>query len=64
MKAISVNKEQIDMAKKRKLNELERRVGRSEEYWSKSARDQWEEDDIKGILDWDGTEEWIDNHDL
>ena len=46
----------------RKLNELEIRAGRSEIYWDKSPERQWEEDKDLGILDWDGTEEWLDNH--
>ena len=50
------------MAKKRELNELEKRVGRSPDYWQKTLRQQWEGDEIKGILDWDGTEKWLDEH--
>lgn len=48
--------------KKSKLSPLSQRVGRSENYNKMSARDQWAEDKAKGILDWDGTEEWLDKH--
>jgi hypothetical protein len=27
----------------------------TEDYWSKSMKDQWEEDKRLGLLDWDGT---------
>ena len=50
------------MSKKRELNELEQRVGRSESYYKLSAREQWDEDKRKGILDWDGTKEWLDRY--
>lgn len=33
---------------------VERRKGRSENYWDKSAEGQWAEDKRLGILDWDG----------
>jgi hypothetical protein len=47
------------MAKKlkkkvRKINDLERSKGRSENYWQMSPQDQWDEDKRLGILDWDG----------
>ncbi len=48
--------------KKRKLNELEIRVGRTPNYWQMSPSNQWEEDKARGILDWDGTEKWLDEH--
>ena len=48
--------------KERELQSLEIRVGRSESYYKMSARDQWAEDKAKGILDWDGTEEWLVRH--
>ena len=47
---------------KRKQSPLEIRVGRSENYYQMSGEDQWAEDKAKGILDWDGTEKWLDNH--
>lgn len=47
---------------KKKQSELRIRVGRSESYYKMSARDQWAEDKRLGILDWDGTEEWLDDH--
>jgi hypothetical protein len=50
------------MPKKRKLSELEIRVGRREDYYELSAERQWELDKWAGILDWDGTEEWLDRH--
>lgn len=50
------------MAKKRELGKLEKRIGRTLEYYKMSAEDQWAEDKRKGILDWDGTEKWLDNH--
>ncbi len=49
-------------AKKKEQSPLAKRVGRSENYYKMSARDQWAEDKAKGILDWDGTEEWLDRH--
>lgn len=48
--------------KERELQLLEIRVGRSESFYKMSARDQWAEDKRLGILDWDGTEEWLDSH--
>lgn len=50
------------MGKKRELSKLEQRAGRSESYHKLSPREQWDEDKGKGILDWDGTEEWLENH--
>jgi hypothetical protein len=50
------------MSKKRELSELEIRVGRSESYHKLSAREQWDEDKRKGILDWDGSKKWLDDH--
>jgi len=47
---------------KRELTDLEIRVGRDRNYWQMSPRRQWEDDKMGGILDWDGTEEWLDNH--
>lgn len=47
---------------KKKQRELRIRVGRNESYYKMSAEDQWTEDKRKGILDWDGTEEWLDEH--
>jgi len=41
---------------------LEKRVGRTKAYYKMSASDQWAEDKRKGILDWDGTEKWLDEH--
>jgi hypothetical protein len=41
--------------KKRAISDLEREKGRSENYWQKSAEDQWAEDKRLGILDWDGS---------
>lgn len=49
-------------AKKRKQSLLEIRVGRSENYYEMSASNQWKEDKAKGILDWNGTEKWLDEH--
>jgi len=46
----------------RELTELEKRVGRSKNYHTKSAREQWAEDKRKGILDWNGSSKWLDNH--
>ena len=43
----------------RKINDLERRAGRSEDFYQLSAEEQWEQDKALGILDWDGTEEWL-----
>ncbi len=48
--------------RRRRRSKLEIRAGRSEHYWGKSPERQWEEDDEKGILDWDGTEEWLKKH--
>jgi hypothetical protein len=48
---------------KRKLSENEKRVDRSRDYHKLSPQEQWEEDKSKGILDWDGTEKWLDDHD-
>jgi len=48
--------------KKRELNKLEIRVGRSSNYWQLSNEDQWAEDRRKDILDWDGTEDWLNRH--
>ena len=50
------------MSKKRELSELEIRVGRSESYHKLSAREQWDDDKRKGILDWDGSKKWLDDH--
>jgi len=50
------------MPKKRELSKLEKRVKRSESYYKLSAMEQWAEDKRKGILDWDGTEKWLDDH--
>ncbi len=47
---------------KRKQSKLEIRVGRSSNYYKMGGRDQWAEDKRLGILDWDGTEEWLDSH--
>ena len=41
--------------KPRKITEKERLKGRSEDYNSQSAEDQWVEDKRLGILDWDGS---------
>jgi len=38
----------------RKLSEKERQKGRSENYWQMSPREQWDEDKLLGLLDWDG----------
>ncbi len=48
--------------KDKEQSRLEARVGRSKGYYKMSASDQWAEDKRKGILDWDGTEEWLDSH--
>jgi hypothetical protein len=48
--------------KDKEQSRLEIRVGRSKGYYKMSASDQWAEDKSKGILDWDGTEEWLDSH--
>jgi hypothetical protein len=50
------------MSKKRELNELEKRAGRDPNYWQMCPQRQWETDKFAGILDWDGTKEWLDNH--
>lgn len=50
------------LKKKSKLSPLSQRVGRSESYYEMSGREQWAEDKAKGILDWDGTKEWLDRH--
>lgn len=46
----------------RKLSMLELAVGRSSNYYSKSPEGQWEEDKELGILDWDGSVEWLTAH--
>jgi hypothetical protein len=38
----------------RKLNDKEKAKGRSSGYWDMSPEDQWAEDKMLGILDWDG----------
>jgi hypothetical protein len=48
--------------KDKEQTRLEKRVGRTKAYYKMSASDQWAEDKRKGILDWDGTEEWLDGH--
>lgn len=48
------------MAEERKLNELEKRAGRHPDYWQLSSWRQWKTDKLAGILDWDGTEEWLE----
>lgn len=48
--------------KDKEQTRLEKRVGRTKSYYKMSAVDQWAEDKRKGILDWDGTEEWLDSH--
>jgi hypothetical protein len=55
------NEENKKMGKKRELSEIERRAGRDPNYWQMSPERQWEDDDMGGILDWDGTEEWLTN---
>jgi hypothetical protein len=54
--------EKVFAVKKRELSELEIRVGRSESYHKLSASEQWAEDKRKGILDWDGSKQWLDDH--
>jgi hypothetical protein len=41
----------------KKPTEIERLLGRSNDYYSLSAQDQWEQDKTNGILDWDGSDE-------
>lgn len=62
IKTVIKEYEKSKKKKKSKLSPLSQRVGRSENYNKMSARDQWAEDKRKGILDWDGTEEWLDKH--
>ena len=50
------------MSKRRELTELEIRAGRDPNYWQMCPERQWETDKWAGILDWDGTEEWLDKH--
>ena len=38
------------------------RVGRSEDYANMTIKDQWREDENLGILNWDGTEKWLNEH--
>jgi hypothetical protein len=52
------------MPKKRKLTELEKKIGRSDNYYQLNPREQWDEDKILGILDWDGTEKWLKQHNI
>jgi hypothetical protein len=40
----------------RKITKTERMLGRSDNYFDLSPRDQWEQDKELGILDWDGSE--------
>lgn len=40
----------------RKITELERSKGRSENFYSLSNEDQWAQDKRLGLLDWDGKE--------
>lgn len=47
---------------KKKQSSLAIRVGRSTNYAQMSGEDQWAEDKASGILDWDGTEKWLDDH--
>jgi hypothetical protein len=53
---MAVNKPSTDSFKReiRQITEKEKEKGRSENYWQLSARDQWEEDNRLGLLDWDG----------
>lgn len=46
----------------RDLTPLEIRVGRSSIYPIMTPQEQWDEDKRIGILDWDGSEEWLDRH--
>jgi hypothetical protein len=47
--------ENDEMKKTMKLTKAEKMLGRSEDYYSMSEKDRWEEDKRLGILDWDGT---------
>ena len=47
---------------KRELTDLEKRAGRDINYWQMCPERQWEDDKMGGILDWDGTEKWLDEH--
>ena len=38
----------------KKITDLERSKGRSEDYYQLSAEEQWEQDKHLGLLDWDG----------
>ena len=41
------------------ITDIERQVGRSEDYYSLPPEQQWAQDDKLGLLDWDGTEKDI-----
>lgn len=51
-----------DWFAKKEQSRLEIRVGRSKGYYKMSAEAQWAQDKRLGIIDWDGTEEWLDSH--
>ncbi len=38
----------------RALTAMERALGRAENYWQMTGREQWADDKAKGLLDWDG----------
>lgn len=48
--------------KEKEQSRLNARVGRSKDYYKMSAEAQWAQDKRLGILDWKGTEEWLDSH--
>lgn len=52
--AVKMTKKLKKKEKSRKISQIERDKGRSEDYWQTSPQEQWDEDKRLGILDWDG----------
>lgn len=48
----------------KKISDLEAKIGRSLDYYNLSSQEQWQQDKLLGILDWDGTEEWLKEHEI
>ena len=48
----------------RKLSDLEKLTGRSPNYYSKTPWEQWDKDKALGILDWDGSIQWLLEHNI
>ena len=44
------------------LNEIEQKIGRSKNYYVMTPEQQWVEDKALGILDWDGSTDWLIEH--